>query len=101
MPHELIERPPVPEANPLPAQLQLNKGNEEKKEEKPFIRNRPERGLNDFPLFPIYNNYQSTGVLFSDLDPVPFDSQVDACPHSCFNRRQKRLVTYLVSILIQ
>ena len=46
----------------------------------PFIRNRPERGLNDFPLFPIYDNYQSTGV--------PFDSLVDALHHGCYNCRR-------------
>ena len=38
-------------------QVQENITSNEQENSGPFIRNRPERRLDDFPLFPLYDNY--------------------------------------------
>ena len=65
------------------------KDNDDKKKKEVFIRNRPERGLNSFPFVRLSNSYMRTGVLFSGLDPVPYDKLVDAPHYSCFNFREE------------
>ena len=77
VPEKLKGELPIPERVPSKDQVTIHKmldpvpaihDNKTRTNCGPFIR---KRHLNDFPLLPIYNNYQSTGVLFSDLDPVP------------------------------
>ena len=65
------------------------KDNDDSKDEGVFIRNQPEKGLNSFPFIRLPNSYMSTRILFSGLDPEPYDKLADAPHYSCFNYREE------------
>lgn len=78
----------LPEINQEQANIDPD-DDREKDDEEIFIRNRPERGPYSFPFVRLPDTYMSTGVLFSGLDPVPYDRLVDAPYFSCFNCREE------------